>query len=201
MKRIYISEEAYEALVRYSLKSKKTAHGLSRLASELILEIVSQKLGENAPRGNFSQTSPSKQVGEKSVKTGSKPAFTKKSSPLDSIEDLAVIRHVRSPERLAEKCRERGLLFFDLGDVGMSGTVVVMSKAFAEFVASEAETDTVTPSKLEEKVSKLLREKESGYTDEEKYFIALYVLNHAGEILFNGKTWTKASPDQSSQKQ
>jgi hypothetical protein len=190
MKRIYISEEAYEALVRYSLKSKKTAHGLSRLASELILEIVSQKLGENAPRDNVSQTSPSKQVREKSVKTGSKPAFTKKSSPLDSIEDIAVIRHVRSPERLAEKCKERGLLFFDLGDVGMPDTVVVMNKTFAEFVASEAERDIVTPSKLEETVSKLLKEKESGYTDKEKYFIALFVLNRAGEILFNGKTWT-----------
>jgi len=200
MKRIYISEEAYEALVRYSLKSKKTAHGLSRLASELILEIVSQKLGENAPRDKVSQPTPSKQVGEKSVTRGSKPAFTNKRSPLDNIEDLAVIRRVRSPERLAEKCREKGLLFFDLGDVGLSGTVVVMSKAFAEFVTSEAEADTITPSMLEEKVSKLLREKESGYTDEEKYFIALYVLNRAGELLFNGKTWTKASPDQSPQK-
>ncbi|MCI4407716.1 MAG: hypothetical protein JHC26_01400 [Thermofilum sp.] len=200
MKRIYISDEAYEALVRYSLKSKKTAHGLSRLASELILEIVSQKLGENAPRGNVSQASPSNQVGEKSVKPGSKPAFTNKRSPLDSIEDLAVIRRVRSPERLAEKSKEKGLLFFDLGDVGMPDTVIVMKKTFADFVATEAEVDTITPSMLEEKVTKLLKEKESGYTDKEKYFIALYVLNRAGEILFNGRTWTKTSPDQSSQK-
>ena len=200
MKRIYISEEAYEALVEYCLRISGSTRGMSKIASEFLLEALSQKKNEPAHHGDTANASTNKQAPERPKKQFSKQVSTNKRSPLDNIEDLAVIRRVRSPERLAEKCREKGLLFFDLGDVGMPDTVVVMNKAFADFVASEAERDTVTPSNLEETVSKLLKEKESGYTDEEKYFIALYVLNHAGEILFNGKTWTKASPDQSSQK-
>jgi len=200
MKRIYITDEAYEALVEYCLKTSGSTRGMSKIASEFLLEALSQKKSEPARRGGTMNASTSKQVPQSPEKQFPRQVSTNKRSPLDNIEDLAVIRRVRSPERLAGKSREKGLLFFDLGDAGMPNTVIVMNKVFADFVASEAETDTVTPSKLEEAVSKLLREKETGYTDKEKYFIALYVLNRAGEILFNGKTWTRASPGPEPQK-
>ena len=199
MKRIYITEEAYEALVEYCLKVSGSTRGVSKIASEFLLEALSQKKNEPTRHGDAINASTSNQAPQSPKKQFSKQVSMNKHSPLDNIEDLAVIRRVRSPERLAEKCKERGLLFFDLGDAGMPGTVIVMSRIFASFVVSEAERDTISPSRLEETVSKLLREKESGYTDKEKYLIGLYVLNRAGEVLFNGKTWTGASPDQSPQ--
>jgi predicted CopG family antitoxin len=191
MKRVNIrlSDEIYYELVkRYGVR------GLSKGIEELLKNALTSKtLNVIDAKTQNVITSKTQNFSEKNTR------IYNKSSPLDNIEDLAVIRRVRSPERLAEKCRERGLLFFDLGDAGMPGTVIVMNRFFASFVVSEAERDTISPSTVEETVSKLLREKESGYTDKEKYLIGLYVLSRAGEVLFNGKTWTGASPDKSSQ--
>lgn len=180
MKRLNIrlSDEIYFELVkRYGVR------GLSKGIEELLKNALTLNVID-AKTQNFS---------------GKNTRPYNKRSPLDNIEDLAVIRRVRSPERLAEKCKEKGLFFFDLGDVGMPGTVIVMNKLFVEFVSTQAEVDNVTPSMLEETVPKLLRGKETGYTEKEKYLIGLYALSRAGEILFNGKTWTKASPSQTPQ--
>jgi hypothetical protein len=44
VKRIYVSEEAYEALVKYCLTKNKTLRGLAKEASQLLLEIIAQKM-------------------------------------------------------------------------------------------------------------------------------------------------------------
>jgi predicted CopG family antitoxin len=40
MKRIYVTEEAYEELVRYCLAKNRTLRGLSKVASELLLDAI-----------------------------------------------------------------------------------------------------------------------------------------------------------------
>jgi hypothetical protein len=50
LKRIYVTEEAYKMLVHYCLSKRKSLRGITKEASQLLIEAISQKLGAGGSR-------------------------------------------------------------------------------------------------------------------------------------------------------
>ena len=213
MRRIYITEEAYEALVKYCLAKNKTLRGMAREASQLLLEAVAQKSiipVSQYPSSPISQypTSPLSQQSTSPIsqqptiptsqqssspvsqKPSERRAGARRRSPLDEVEDVDVI-WARSPEALVRAAEERGLRARDLAEDGYPGLVAVYKPAFAEFAIAVAEAENPPLQQVEERAHKALRGGGKPRSMDEKVNLMLYILNREGRILWDGKRWVE----------
>ena len=112
-------------------------------------------------------------------------------SPLDEVEDLVIIRHVRKPEALAQAAKERGLLLHDFSEDGYPGVVAVFKPSFADFAKTVAETDRPAPRLVEDRAHEILSGKRQLSSPDDKVLVALFALNREGEILWDGSRWVE----------
>jgi hypothetical protein len=210
VRRVYVTEEAYEALVRYCLAKNKTLRGMARETSVLIMEAISQKtnipLTQNptSPSVQYPNTplpqNPSILLSQQSnIPQTASERPEQRRSPLDELEDVALIRNVRDMTALRRRCEEKKLLLYTFDEVGLPSTVAVIRPSYAEFVKSSAEHDYTPPSKLEDKLINILRGKPHDLDPEEKYIVTLFALSFAGELIYDGKKWV--TPEKKAEQQ
>jgi hypothetical protein len=111
-------------------------------------------------------------------------------SRLDELEDCALIRGVRSPEGLARACGRRGLLLYDLGEVGARG-VVVFTEAWALYAAYAASEDGMGPEEVEALAARALQSGGAQLSEREKVALALFALSRMGRVAWDGSRWVE----------
>jgi hypothetical protein len=112
-------------------------------------------------------------------------------SRLDELEDCALIRDVRSPEGLARACERRGLLLYDLGEVGARG-VVVFTETWALYAAYAASEDGMGPEEVETLAARALQSGGAQLSEREKVALALFALSRMGRVVWDGSRWVEA---------
>jgi len=213
VRRIYVTEEAYEALVKYCLAKNRTLRGMAWEASQLLLETIAQKSiipSSQYPSSPLSQQS-SGPTGQQSTgpvsqyPAGSAPQGTgargagagrgaarRRRSPLDEVEDVVLIRNARNPDALVRAAQERGLRAHDFSPEGFPGAVAVFKPSFAEFAKTVAEADNPPLQAVDEVAVDVLRGRRGLEQPDVKHLFILYVLNREGEILWDGRRWVEA---------
>jgi hypothetical protein len=217
MKTIHVSDEVWEALfkLRVETRARSMDEVLRRILSQLALlppgqqtssptgQMTNLPHGQNTlsadqvgkvPSGQNTEVSTS-QVGKVPSEQSTKGSAPRRHSPLDSVEDLVLVRNVRDPDRLAQAAEERGLLVYSLAGMGLPRTYIVMTQRYRDFVVSVAEGDRTPPSEVEDALTGVLRDKPRELNSGEKYAIALAALRTAGELVYteNGG-WRPAKP-------
>jgi hypothetical protein len=196
VRRIYVTEEAYEALVRYCLAKNRTLRGMAREASALILEAIAQKSTSpisQQPSSPIAQQPniPISQIPSSPAMPGEASEARKRKarrrSPLDEIEDIDIIR-ARSPEALMRSAEERGLRARDLTEDGYPGLVAVWKPSFADFVKTAAETESPPLQQVEGRAREVLK-RGKPVTLEDKAAVMLFLLSRMGEIFWDGRGW------------
>jgi len=200
MKTIHVSDEVWEALLK--LKAEMRARSMDDVLRRILSQVVKIPPGQNTdlstgqvvqvPTGQVTKVSadqsttvPPGQVTEESERR-------RKPSPLDSVEDLALVRGARDPDRLARAAGERGLLVYSLAELGLPRTVVIMSRRYRDFVVSAAEGDRTPPGEVRDVLVNVLRDKPRELSAEEKYAVALAALSAAGELEYTEEGWRPA---------
>jgi hypothetical protein len=211
VRRIYVTEEAYEALVKYCLEKNKTLRGMAWEVSQLILRAIAQ---ESVIPVSQHPSSPLTHgpTGQQSIgpvsqhPTGSAPqgsrarkarveneGVRRRHSPLDEVEDVVLIRGARNPSALVRAAQERGLRAYDFSGEGFSGAVAVFRSSFAEFAKTVAEADNPSLQSVEDRAHKLLRGRKGLESIDDKLTLVLYILNREGEVLWDGSRWVEPS--------
>jgi len=111
-------------------------------------------------------------------------------SRLDELEDCVLIRDVRSPEGLARACERRGLLLYDLGEVGARG-VVVFTEAWALYAAYAASEDGMGPEEVEALAARALQSGGAQLSEREKVALAVFALSRMGRVAWDGSRWVE----------
>jgi hypothetical protein len=111
-------------------------------------------------------------------------------SRLDGLEDCALIRDVRNPKGLARACERRGLLLYDLGEVGARG-VVVFTETWALYAAYAASEDGMGPSEVEALAARALQSGGAQLSEREKVALALFALSRMGRVAWDGSKWVE----------
>ena len=179
MKRIYITREAYRALADYCLSRRGTLRGMARVASHLLLKAIQQELEVEAAAGI---QQPAEGRAQAPLPP---PEGWRRPSRLDDLEDCAFIRP-RSPEALARVCAARGLLLYELPQLG---GVLVATPRWRDFVLTAAEGDRTPPGRVEELAARAASS--AAPSPDEKYLLTLLALNTAGELLWDGEKWVR----------
>jgi len=201
--RIYITREAYRLLGQYMFSKYGTYRGMVRVASELLIKAIRSERGEASSQlAQMTQQYQESQRAQQPSETKSPiiplsqmqlgEGGSRRSSPLDEVEDLVIVRRARKPEALIQAARERGLLAHDFAEDGYRGVVAVYRPSFAEFAKTVAEADNPPLQAVEETARRVLR-RGSPRSMEEKVAVMLYVLNREGEILWDGSRWVVPS--------
>jgi len=197
MRRIYITNEAYRALVEYCFAKRGTLRGMAHVASSLILKAISEEHMEVAgpqapvPAGSL-QKRPQLPPPPPPPPPAARAAEERRPSKLDDLEDAALIR-ARNPEALQRACAERGLLAFPLTDLGEPDLYLVCTGKWASFVATAAAGDRTPPSRLEELVGEVVRDGAKRLSPDEKYVLTLFCLNRQGVLVWDGERWKQVA--------
>ena len=115
----------------------------------------------------------------------------RKPSPLDDIDDIALIRNVRKPDALVKAAQERNLLVHDFSPEGFPGVIAVLTRSFMEFAKTVAETESPQLSAVESTAVELLKGRRKLESADDKVALALYALNREGALIWDGSRWVE----------
>ena len=191
MRRIYVTREAYRALVEYCLSTRGTLRGMAHVASGLLVKAIRQELAAAAEEHAQPQRAERRPQPPPPPPPPPPVAEEHKPSKLDDLEDCTLIRP-RNLEAFLRACSDRGLQVVELSDLGAPGLYLIATRRWIDFVATAAAGDRTPPSKLEQLAREAVKDGAKRLSPDEKYALTLFILNRQGELLWDGEKWKPA---------
>jgi hypothetical protein len=220
MKRIYITDEAYNALMGYCLLKNKTWRGMSFEASNLILEAIAQKTNipvdqlTSGPRGQKTNRPKDQRAISLKDQQTNEPVDQKPSEPIDqkteapsrerqakkSIYDRWLVRFagildVQNMSKMEKEAKEAKFLFYPIG----KDKAVAIDRYWINRAIELANNSQfkVGLGEAEEITRAIIEQgkRDEELTLKERVALTLYMLNRDGYAIFSSKGWTLAIPD------
>lgn len=220
MKRIYITDEAYNALMGYCLLKNKTWRGMSFEASNLILEAIAQKTNipvdqlASSPKAQKPNRPIDQKPNEPMVQKTNSPKAQQPSRPMvqkdnesktathkKSVYDRWLVRFagildgIQSMSKMEKEAKEANFLFYPVG----KDRAVVIDRYWINHAIELANSPKMRIGLGEaEEVSRAIIEqgkKDRELTLRERVALMLYMLNKDGYVIYSSNGWTLAMPD------
>ena len=222
MKRIYITDEAYQALVGYTLLVNRTTKGMSFVASSLILSAIAQKT--NIPVDQWTNRPIDQKTSGPMVQESSGPKSHQPSGPIDQktsgpmdqktsrpevqrdksgksvynrwlVRYAGVIRGIKDMKALEKQAREAKFLFYPVN----SDTAVVVDRYWIDRAIELGNSSKlkIGLGQAEEIARSVIEgnKKDEELSLAERVGLALYMLNKDGYVIYSSSGWTLAIPD------
>jgi len=224
MKRIYITDEAYQALVGYTLLVNRTTKGMSLVASSLILDAIAQKTNipvnqqskvpvdqktsrpetqeSNVPK-SYQPSGPKSQKtsGTKDQSTENPPQVASRAKSEKSVFDRWMVKYagiidgIQNMSKLEKEAKELKFLFYPVG----KDRAVVVDRYWINKAIELANNPKfkIGLGRAEEiaKAVLSLGKKDEELSLVERIGLTLFMLNKDGYAIYSSTGWTLAIPD------
>jgi len=201
-KTIQVDEDVWLQLVhlKYQLRARSISEALRQILQNYkntetqSYKTVEPQNHKSTEPQNHKSTSPQSRKNIEAAdlqRVSSAGGRGRRRSPLDEVEDIAIIRNVRNPEALIRAAEARGLLAHDFSAEGFPGVIAVLTRSFVEFAKAIAETESPQLSAVESTAVELLRGRRKLESADDKVALALYALNREGALIWDGSRWVE----------
>ena len=216
MKRIYITDEAYQALVGYTLLVNRTTKGMSLVASSLILDAIAQKTNipvnqktsrpvaqeSNIPKSHQSSgpiaqkpSGPKDQWTEKPPQASSRAKSEKSVFDRWMVKYAGIIDGIQNMSKLEKEAKELKFLFYPVG----KDRAVVIDRYWINKAIELANNPKfkIGLGRAEEIAKAVIEgnKKDDELSLAERIGLALFILNKDGYAIYSSTGWTLAIPD------
>jgi len=193
-KTIQVDEDVWLQLVR--LKYQLRARNIGEVLRQILQNCKNTETQsyKNVEPQNHKSTNPQNYKNVEAVdlqRASSAEGRGRRRSPLDGIEDAALIRNVRNPKAFIKAAEARGLVTHDFSAEGFPGVIAVFTRSFVEFAKALAETENPQLQRVESTAVELLRGKRKLESTDDKVLLALLALNREGALIWDGARWVE----------